>query len=141
MTDPVTGEPCGVHRTFVKPDGSGKADVDPAKMILGRWGVIRLIPDEDVTLGLGITEGIENALSIMQHGPWSPVLAVGNSGSISNFPVLAGVESLTIFADHDLAGIAAAQNCARRWMLGGREANIIAPRRHGDWNDVARGAA
>jgi hypothetical protein len=30
MTDPVTAEPCGVHRTFLLPDGAGKAPVDPS---------------------------------------------------------------------------------------------------------------
>lgn len=29
------GQPLGLHRTFLKPDGSGKADVEPQKMMLG----------------------------------------------------------------------------------------------------------
>ena len=29
MTDPVTGEPCGVHRTFLTRDGGGKAPEGP----------------------------------------------------------------------------------------------------------------
>ena len=38
------GEPMGVHRTFLAPDGSGKATLDPAKMMLGyaRGSVARL---------------------------------------------------------------------------------------------------
>ena len=39
-----------------------KAD-GQAKMMLGTAGVIRLVPDEEVTTGLGLAEGIETALS------------------------------------------------------------------------------
>src|SRR3954469_20354267 len=48
MTDVVTGEPCGVHRTALLPGGSGKAS--PGKQMLGRasGAVVRLSPDEDV---------------------------------------------------------------------------------------------
>ena len=51
MTDPVTGQPVGLHRTYLRPDGSGKAptitrgDVTlKPKMILGSWGIVRLYP-------------------------------------------------------------------------------------------------
>ena len=59
MTDAVTGEPCGIHRTFLNPDGTKRE-----RKMLGQQGVVRVSPDEDVTLGLGLTEGIEDALSI-----------------------------------------------------------------------------
>lgn len=141
MTNPVTNQPVGIHRTFLKPDGTGKADVTPAKMVLGSWGVIRLTPDEEVTIGLGISEGIENAITVLQHLQWGSVWAVGNAGSLANFPVLNGIETLTIFADHDIAGINAAQSCAHRWVQAGRAAKIIAPRMNADWNDAMKGAA
>jgi len=143
MTDPVTAEPCGVHRTFLRLDGSGKAD-GQAKMMLGGAGVIRLVPDDEVTIGLGLAEGIETALSVMQEAGWSPVWACGSAGAISTFPVLPGIECLTIFADADAngAGIKAARACAARWTEGGREVIVRYPRAGGmDWNDVARGAA
>jgi hypothetical protein len=60
MTDAVTGQPVGLHRTFLRPDGSGKAPqttrggfVLKPKMILGNWGVIRLTPDDLIGRGLG----------------------------------------------------------------------------------------
>ena len=66
MTDPLTGQPVGVHRTFLLPDGSAKAPVITrgdtvleSKTILGTWGVIRLTPDDEVSRALGIAEGIE----------------------------------------------------------------------------------
>ena len=41
MTDAVTSTPSGVHRTFLKPGGSGKIETGTTKMMLGNAGVIR----------------------------------------------------------------------------------------------------
>jgi putative DNA primase/helicase len=110
--------------------------------MLGGGGVIRLAPDEDVTIGLGVTEGIENALTIMNRG-WSPVWAAGSAGAISTFPVLAGIESLTIFADADEngAGIKAARACGTMWAAAGRQVDVHYPPAGTDGNDVSRRAA
>ena len=121
MTDPVTAEPCGVHRTFLNSDGTKRE-----RKMLGRQGVIRLSPDDDVTIGLGICEGVEDALAILLSG-WSPIWAATSAGAIARFPVLAGVECLTIFADADDAGQTAAATCAARWQAAGREATVSAP--------------
>ena len=139
MTDPVTAEPCGIHRTFLRPDGSSKADGN-ARMMLGNVGVIRLSPDDEVTTGLGLAEGIETALSVMQTGGWSPVWAATSAGAISTFPVLPGIECLTIFADADEAGTKAGKACAERWVREGREVTIHRPPEGRDWNDIARAA-
>lgn len=139
MTDPATGEPCGVHRTFLRADGAGKAD-GAAKMMLGNVGVIRLVPDAEVTLGLGLAEGIETALAVMQGFGWSPVWAATSAGNIAGFPVLPGIEALTIFADADAAGARAAAACAGHWTAAGREARILRPPA-GDFDDLAREAA
>jgi len=137
MTDPTTAEPCGIHRTFLRPDGSGKAD-GQAKMMLGRAGIIRLVPDDEVTIGLGIAEGIETSLAIMQHAEWSPVWASGSAGAIAKFPVLSGIETLTIFPDLDDkgAGIAAARQCAERWQADGKSIAIAKPPHGRDWHDA-----
>jgi hypothetical protein len=121
MTDPATNKPCGVHRTFLNPDGSKRE-----RKMLGRAGVIRLSPDADVTHGLGIAEGIEDGLSVLLSG-WSPVWAATSCGAIDRLPVLAGIEHLTIFADADVAGIKAAGTCAARWCEAGRETAILPP--------------
>ena len=42
MTDPVTREPRGIHRTFLRPDGGGHV----GKMMLGHAGIIRLYEPE-----------------------------------------------------------------------------------------------
>jgi putative DNA primase/helicase len=116
MTDPESNQPCGIHRTFLYPDGSKRE-----RKMLGKQGVVRLSPDEEVTQGLGIAEGIEDGLAVLLSG-WAPVWAATSSGAIERFPVLAGIESLTVFADADEAGIKAAHRCTERWAAAGREA-------------------
>lgn len=125
MTNPATGEPCGAHVTYLRPDGSGKAEGERQKIMLGAAGCIRLVPDEEVTIGLGIAEGIETSLSVMLRYGWSPVWAATSAGAIARFPVLPGIEALTIFADRDAAGAVAAERCAARWTEAGREVQIV----------------
>lgn len=139
MAEPLTGRPCGVHRTFLARDGRGKAPGPlPGRMALGRAGIIRLTPDEEVTAGLGIAEGIETALSVMQGFGWRPVWAATSAGGIRAFPMLPGVDALTVFADADGAGMDAAIACRIRWHETGREARIIAPPAGADFNDLIR---
>jgi len=104
---------------------------------------IKLTPDSDVTLGLGIAEGCETALSLLSVG-WHAIWAVGSENAIAAFPILEGIEALTIFADHDEDGghgIEKARGCARRWAAAEREVRIVYPRVPGeDWNGVLRSA-
>jgi hypothetical protein len=134
MINPFTGVPSGILRTFLLPNGSGKAPGE-AKMMLGLAGTVRLVPDSKVTLGLGITEGIETALAVIQRAGWTPVWVATSAGAIKHFPVLPGIECLTIFADADAKGTDAARECGRRWVVAGREAHIRAPL-VGDWADA-----
>lgn len=140
--DPATGfpRPCGVHVTYLRPDGSGKAEGERTKVMLGAVGVIRLVPEEEVTHGLGLAEGIETSLAIMQGFGWRPVWAATSAGAISAFPVLDGIGALTVFADMDDrgAGRDAAQRCAARWRAAGREARIFAAPAGEDFNDTLK---
>jgi hypothetical protein len=134
LRDVITDEPCGVHRTFLDRDGR-KLD----RRMLGRAknAAVKLIADEDVSVGIGIAEGIETALALINAG-WQPVWALGSAGGIERFPVLAGIEAITIFADSDEVGLAAARACSARWTAAGREARILRPPMAGaDWNDMA----
>lgn len=137
ITDPLTSANLSLHRTWITADG--KKATDPGKMYLARHssrGVCRLWPDEAVQGGLAIAEGIETALSLAHA--FTPVWAALDAGNLAAFPVLPGVESLTIAADHDQAGIKAAQACARRWKTAGREVRIVmAPAEGQDLNDLA----
>ena len=73
--------------------------------------------------GLGIAEGVEDALAVLSSG-WALVWAATSCGAIERFPVLSGIEYLTIFPDNDDAGMKAAHACAERWIAAGQEARI-----------------
>ncbi len=143
VTDATTGEPLTLHRTWIRADGT-KADVDPPRLLLGKHqkkgGVIRLWPDDAVTTGLAIAEGIETALTAALV--CQPVWSMIDAGNMAAFPVLDGIESLLICADHDAAGLHAADTCAERWYRAGREVRIAqSPVPGEDLNDFARRAA
>ena len=127
MTDIITGEPTGIHRTALLPDGSGKAA--PGKMMMGRAqrAAVRLSGDETVTHGLAIAEGIETALA----APFRPIWACLSAATMTAFPILSGVEALTIFADHDAAGIRAANDAGKRWHQAGRVVHLVMPSQTG----------
>jgi putative DNA primase/helicase len=124
MADPVTNEPTGVHRTFLNPDGTKRE-----RKMLGRQGIIRLSRDEDVLEGLGICEGLETGLRILLN-TWAPLWCAGDAGGIKRFPVLGGIESLTIFTEDDEnnTNINAAHVCADRWVTAGREVRLADPK-------------
>jgi len=119
ITDAVTGEALSLHRTWIRSDGR-KADVDPPRLLLAghhkQGGVIRLWPDESVTHGLGVAEGIESALSLAWA--FEPTWSVIDAGNLAGLPVLAGIEVLTIAADNDVAGQNDAHECAQRVTWG-----------------------
>jgi putative DNA primase/helicase len=139
MRDVVSNEPTGVHRTFLRSDGKGKADVGPAKMMLGRaaGSVVKLTPDEDVLIGLGLSEGIEDGLAILQMG-WRPVWACMSATGMMRFPILRGIEALTLFRDADPPGLSAATSCAARWRQAGASSVVVDPQ---NWKDFAAMAA
>lgn len=141
ITDAVTGRKMSLHFTRLATDGRGKAGTDRDKLLLKghrkRSGVIRLWPDEAITTGIAIAEGIETALGAAHI--FTPVWSMIDCGNLAAFPVLAGIQSLVIFADHDTAGIGAARECARRWRDAGREVLARVPKRPGQ--DVADLAA
>ena len=137
ITDAITNAPLTLHFTRLAADGRGKAGGEQDKLLLAghrkRGGVVRLWPDECVTYGLGIAEGIESALAAAHL--FTPVWAAIDASNLAQFPVLPGVDALTIFADNDPAGLAAARECARRWADAGREADLVIPTQDG--RDVA----
>jgi hypothetical protein len=132
-----TDEPCGIHRTFF--DGSGNKI---GRKMLGRVGcaAIKLDADEDVTLGLHVGEGIESSLSGYLRG-LRPAWCLGSAGRIGNFPVLAGVDSLTIFGELGDGGTNRrnAEQCASRWRAEDRDVLWVRPLIGNDLNDALSG--
>jgi hypothetical protein len=129
----------GIHRLFLDPRGDDKAI---AKKRLGGADepvCVRLYPDDEVTYSLAIAEGIETALAAAHLH--APIWATLDAGGMARFPVIPGIETLEVFADHDQVGIEAAAKCVDRWKAARRRAVGIAPTRLGaDMNDVVREA-
>jgi hypothetical protein len=131
--------PLAIHRTFLARDGSGKAPVDPQKMMLGpcSGGAVRLGPIND---RLMIAEGIETALSAMQ-ATGKPAWAALSTSGLRALDLPDGVRDVIVLADSDDAGEAAARDCALRWKREGRRVRIARPPREMDFNDVLMGRA
>jgi hypothetical protein len=133
-------EPLTLHRTWIRPDGR-KAEVDPPRLLLGhhrkQGGVIRLWPDEAVTTGLAVAEGIETALAVATV--YRPVWSGIDAGNLAALPALAGIEELLIMADHDDAGLHAARECAARWHREGVRVRIAIPLRLALMQPTSRG--
>lgn len=137
-------ETIAVHRTFLKRDGSGKADVEKAKVMLGdsRGGGIWL-GSNSVSLfdldSLAVTEGIETGLSYQQIKGAPTIAATSTGGLVAlQLPALPAAKRVVIGADNDPndAGLRAALNAAQRWRDEGRQISIENPRGVKDWNDL-----
>jgi len=102
-----------------------------------RGAAIKIDADETVTSGLHVAEGCETAMTARQFG-LRPAWAAGSAGAIRSFPVLPGVEALTLLAEHDDANARAVEECAWRWTEAGREVHIIRSTRGSDLNDCIK---
>ena len=92
-----------VHLTLLKPDGSGKADVEKPKLVVGPPGVLPIVlaPVNDL-LALAVTEGIEDALTVYAAtglGAW----VAGSAGRMLKLAnvIPSHVECVTIYAHTD----------------------------------------
>lgn len=130
VSDIRTAKPISLHFTKLAAGGRGKAGSDRDKLLMSghrkKDGCIRLWPDEAVTHGLVIAEGIESALAAAHA--YRPVWAAIDAGNLRAFPLLHGIEALTIFADHDDTGLTAARECARRWLAAGADVAVLRAR-------------
>jgi P4 family phage/plasmid primase-like protien len=136
----VSGERIAIHRTYLQPDGSGKADVKKPRMMLGSvaCGAVRLGNIGEACV-LGISEGIETGLSVMAACPDLPVWAALSAGNMAKIQLPPEATNVVLLADHDAskAGIRAAQKAAQRFILEGRKVWIATPFKAGeDFNDL-----
>jgi putative DNA primase/helicase len=132
-----TDKPQAVSRTYL--DGSGNKI---ERRFLGpvSGAAIKLDPNENVLSGLHIGEGVETCLAARQIG-LRPVWSLGSCIAIGAFPVIAGVETLSILREHDEANERNADLCGTRWHEAGRQVFDAWPRVGKDVNDAIRGAA
>ena len=131
----------GVHRTWLAPDGQGKAEVKTQRRAMGHLlgNAVRLSPHEGI---LVVGEGIETMLSLNDAIPGLPVWAALSSGHLGAVLLPEGVQRLYIAIDRDPAGRSAAERLSARAAEGGIAVRVLEPRL-GDFNDdlQANGAA
>jgi putative DNA primase/helicase len=132
-----TNEPQAISRTFLDREAR-KIE----RKFLGPVGsaAIKLDADEDVLGGLHIGEGVETCMTARQVG-LRPSWALGSARAIAAFPVLSGVDCLSLLREHDEANSRASGACAARWAVAGREVYNIQPIGGGDLNDSIRVAS
>jgi phage/plasmid primase-like uncharacterized protein len=93
-----------------------------------------------------VGEGVETVLAAAMHVQHKgtalcPAWSLVDAGNLERFPILDGIEHLTVLADADAnnRGQQAARTCAKRWAEAGRHAVVLIPDQLGqDFNDVAR---
>lgn len=147
----LTNGVIGTHSTFLHPNEPRKLGEAPGEP-RGRHffgarashpkgpGAVMLSPFDEVTTGLVISEGIENGLSLYAD-EIAPVWCTMSADAMGAFPVLNGIEALTIHADNDATGkgLSAAKTCRKRWQEAGCEVTVYMPKATGtDLNDIAR---
>jgi putative DNA primase/helicase len=139
LVSDVNGAGVAVHRTYLRRDGSSKAEVEPARAALGPiWGSAVRLYDHDPARPLVIGEGIETAAS---SGVLSglPAWAAVSAGNIAKGLVLpTDARNVVIAADPDAAGRQAARDAWIRWRGEGREVRVALPDGPGDFNDLLR---
>ena len=131
-----------VHRTYLRPDGRGKAEVEPPKAMLGAviGGAVRLTRGGGPLL---VAEGIETALSLasgLWQGPaqvWAALSTSGLRGLC--LPAQPGI--LVVASDGDDPGRAAAHGLAERASAMGWAVSLLPALQGFDWNDVLTGKA
>ncbi|MGE0109155.1 MAG: toprim domain-containing protein [Bdellovibrionales bacterium] len=136
------GKVCAAHRTFLSPDGKGKANVSPSKMTVGPVGGLSCHFAE-AGEELAISEGIETGLSV-QAATGIPTWAALSAGGIRNLilPPLPLASNVIIAADADPVGLRSAHDAALVWREQGRTVRVALPPEGLDFNDVLmKGAA
>ena len=126
----------GVHRTWLAPDGQGKAAVETQRRAMGYLlgNAVRLTPHEDV---LVVGEGIETMLSLVEAVPGLPVWAALSSGHLGAVQLPEGLLRLYIAIDRDPAGQRAAERLTARALDVGIAVRVLEPLL-GDFNDDLR---
>jgi putative DNA primase/helicase len=95
LRDIHTDEPCGILRYLL--DDSGAVI---GRRVLGRSysTAIKFDAEENVTAGLHIASSVETGIAAI-NAEFRPVWALLGANALADFPVLGGVEALTIIAD------------------------------------------
>ena len=133
------GRLIGLHRTYLRPDGRGKAEVEPAKKMLGtcRGGTVRLTA---VGRRLALCEGIETGLSVREACPDLAVWCALSAGNLDRLALPPEVEEVVLVADGDPVGEQAARRAKWVCLDRGVRVQLVLPPAGQDINDLLRRA-
>lgn len=135
----LAGKVVALHRTYLTADGR-KADVPQVKKLTGACaslaGTAIALHQPDERGVIGVAEGIETALAAwLASGV--PTVACYSAGGIKAYAWPREVQRIVVFADHDEAGMQAAQFLQARAAGSLLRCDVLAPRTKGaDWADV-----
>jgi phage/plasmid primase-like uncharacterized protein len=139
VVDTMTGAPVAIHRTYLRSDGKGKANLDPPRASKGPiTGAAIVLHKAKAGAALVIGEGIETSLSagrLIGAPAWAAV-AAGNIKALRPPPE---AREIIIAADPDETGLREAWAAARLWKAAGRVVRVATPDAAGqDFNDLWR---
>lgn len=128
-----------IHRTYILPDGTGKANIAPEKMMLGptTGGAVKL-EAVDANGPLVVAEGIETALSLasgLLSAP-GPIWAALSASGMTNVTLPRRAGSLIVAMDGDVAGRSAGLKLAQRAHTMGWKVSLLDAPDGQDWNDT-----
>ncbi|WP_081161615.1 DUF7146 domain-containing protein [Ensifer aridi] len=130
----------GVHRTWLDPDGDGKAKVDDPRRALGclLGNAVRFrFPVHGPVPVMAAGEGLESMLSLAHVMPGMPTVSALTSNHLAAFRLPAGCVRLYIAADADAAGRRGIEGLSRRAQALGILPLVLAPEL-GDFNEDLR---
>ncbi|WP_288971836.1 DUF7146 domain-containing protein [uncultured Mesorhizobium sp.] len=139
VTDPG-GTITGVHRTWLDPDGRGKAQVeDPRRALGGLLGnAVRFaFPVHRPVSVMAAGEGLESILSLSHVMPAMPMVSALTANHLAAFELPPECVRLYIAADADAAGRNGIERLSRRAQARGILPLVLAPEL-GDFNDDLR---
>lgn len=129
-----------LHRTYLAPDGRGKAQVPSPKKLTRlvlegglRGAAIRLYASEGGVLA--VAEGVETALAV-REATGLPAWAAVSAGGLEAWEPPPGVGEVLIAADGDERGVEAGKKLAKRLLALGIAARLAVPPDGTDWLDV-----
>lgn len=132
VTD-LAGKITGAHRTWLAPDGSGKAAIETPRRAMGNLlgHAVRFGRADDI---LAAGEGIETMLSLRLVLPHMPMAAALSSNHLAALLLPPTLRRLYVARDADAAGDMALAALAERAAAAGVEVLPLSPRQ-GDFND------
>jgi hypothetical protein len=137
LVQDVAGTSVGIHRTWLAVDGSGKANLTPARKALCPTSghAVQFGDSGDLVL---LGEGLESTLSAVELLEVSVGWATLSISGLMSVQLPEHIRGVVIAADNDPAGVKAAESLERRLQCEGRAVKVVKPGEEKDFNDLLK---